>query len=442
MATHEPGNSENARVNHRSNWFYGWTVVAVCTVTMTLGYGVRHSFAVFFTPILDQFGWSRGSTAIMLSLHLLVYGGVAPFTGALSDRWRPKRMILLGAGITALATAACGLASELWHFYIIFGVVTPIGLALIGAPVINPTITNWFYKFRGIAFSLAQMGGGLSFLFAIYAETMISAFGWRTAYFVLGLTLLVILVPLFLRFYVYHPREKNLAPLGIKDGKSAKEEGATGEVEQGGWTLKQASRTYQLWLLVLSQTLFWGVGCYMLLAHQVKFAQDMGYSAGFAAATFGLFGISMVIGQLSASISDKIGRETVLVSGCALAIGSVFVLTLVKDASQSWMLYTYAIGFGLGAGLQAPTVFVGASDIFSGRHFGAINGLILGGMGIGGAAGPWIGGYIHDLFGSYRYAFGLSMLCFALSATAFVIAAPRRALPPPPGYLSVAPTKE
>jgi hypothetical protein len=56
-------------------------------------------------------------------------------------------------------------------------------------------------------------------------------------------------------------------------------------------------------------------------------------------------------------------------------------------------------------------------------------------------ADPWIGGYIHDLFGSYRYAFGLSMLWFALSVAAFVIAAPRRALPPP-GYLSVASAKE
>lgn len=56
-------------------------------------------------------------------------------------------------------------------------------------------------------------------------------------------------------------------------------------------------------------------------------------------------------------------------------------------------------------------------------------------------AGLWIGEYIHDLFGSYRYAFGLSMLRFALSATAFVIVAPRRALPPP-GYLSMASAKE
>ena len=395
---------------------------------MTLAYGVRHSFGVFFPPILDEFGWSRGSTAVMLSIHLFVYGSVAPFTGALSDRWRAKRMILIGALVVALATASCGFASELWHFYVIFGVFTPIGLALVGAPLINPTINNWFFKFRGIAFSLAQMGGGLSFLYAIYAESMISAFGWRKAYFVLGVTLFVILVPMLFRFYVYHPRERRLEAFGIKGGKPDLGQ-RPGKIEkQFSWTLKQASRTYQLWSLVISQTLFWGVGCYLLLAHQVKFAQDMGYSAMFAASTFGFFGISMVIGQVSASISDKIGRESTLVLGCVLAIGSVFILTLIRDSSNPWMLYAYAIGFGLGAGLQAPTLFVGASDLFSGRHFGAINGLILGGMGVGGAAGPWVGGYIHDLFGSYRYAFGLSMLCFGISAIAFVIAAPRRQL--------------
>ena len=118
--------------------------------------------------------------------------------------------------------------------------------------------------------------------------------------------------------------------------------------------------------------------------------------------------------------------------GCVLAIVSVFILTLIRDTSNPWMLYAYAIGFGFGAGLQAPALFVGASDLFAGRHFGAINGLILGCMGVGGAAGPWVGGFIHDIFGSYRYAFALSMLCFGISAIAFVIAAPRREIPQPP----------
>ena len=280
------------------------------------------------------------------------------------------------------------IAFNLWHFYALFGILMPIGLALVGSPIINPTITNWFYKYRGIAFSLMQMGGGLSFLYAIYAESMISIFGWRKAYFVLGITLFVILIPMLLRFYVYHPREKQLEALGAREEIDTENRAALKVEEKFDWTLRQASRTYQLWLLVLSQTLFWGFGCYMLLAHQVKFAQDMGHSAMFAASTFGFFGISMVIGQVSASISDKIGREPTLVFGCVLAIGSVCVLILIRDTSNPWMLYAYAIGFGLGAGLQAPTLFVGASDLFSGRHFGAINGVILGGMGIGGAIGP------------------------------------------------------
>ena len=164
----------------------------------------------------------------------------------------------------------------------------------------------------------------------------------------------------------------------------------------------------------------------MVLAHQVKFAQDIGYSSKFAASIFGLFGVSMVAGQLSASISDRIGREWVLVTGCFLSILSVFALTQVQDTSSSWLLYLYSLGFGYGSGLQAPMVFVGASDLFAGKHFGAINGMILAGMGIGGSFGPWLGGFLYDLFGSYQYAFGIAMLCFALSALAFVIAAPRQ----------------
>jgi predicted MFS family arabinose efflux permease len=71
-------------------------------------------------------------------------------------------------------------------------------------------------------------------------------------------------------------------------------------------------------------------------------------------------------------------------------------------------------------------MFAGAADIFHGRHFGAIAGLLLTGMGVGGAVGPWLGGYIYDRSGSYVGAFVLCMFLFALSAVAFWGAAPRK----------------
>jgi len=412
----------------KRTFFYGWTVVGICTVAMTLGYGVRHSFSVFFPPILEEFGWNRGSTALMLSIHLLCYGIVSPFSGALSDHWKPKRTIILGAVILGISTAACGLAQELWHFYFVFGFLTPIGLACVGAPVVTPTIINWFSKSRGLAYGIAQMGGGLSFIYAIYAESMISLLGWRYAYLILGLTIMILLIPVIFAFYAGDPAEKGLKPYGYEEKEVGNDDpdSTQSETSDRDWTLRKALGTHQLWLMVISMTLYWGLGCYMVLAHQVKFAQDIGYSSIFAASIFGLYGLSMVAGQLSASISDRIGREVVLVTGCLLAILSIFALTQVRDTSNSWLLYVYALGFGYGSGLQAPTIFVGASDLFAGKHFGAINGMILAGMGIGGSLGPWLGGLLYDTFGSYHFAFGISMLSFALSAVAFVIAAPRR----------------
>jgi MFS family permease len=92
-----------------------------------------------------------------------------------------------------------------------------------------------------------------------------------------------------------------------------------------------------------------------------------------------------------------------------------------------WLLYVYAACFGGAAGLSTPTFFAGTADIFHGRNFGGIVGLLLTGMGIGGVIGPWLGGHIHDISGSYRGAFVLCMVCFVLSSVAFWIAAPRNA---------------
>ena len=60
------------------------------------------------------------------------------------------------------------------------------------------------------------MGGGLIFIYAIYAESMISLLGWRYAYLVLGLSIMILLIPVILLFYAGDPSEKNLKPYGAE----------------------------------------------------------------------------------------------------------------------------------------------------------------------------------------------------------------------------------
>ena len=405
-----------------TRFFYGWVIVGICLVSGALIYGIRHSFAVFFPPILEEFDWSRGSTAVMLSLNLLIYGFLAPLAGSLGDRWKPHRVMPIGIGILGLATAGCAFADELWHFYLLFGVLVPVGMVFSGWPLFSPALANWFARRRGLVMGLGQMGGGLSFTFGMFAEYIISTLEWRHAYLVLAGIVVAIPLPLYLLFFRFRPEDKGLRAYGtaelpvVTDSRNGI--AASKKRVSHDWTLGRAMRTYQLWLLVLSYFLYFGVASYLVLAHQVKFTEDVGYSPAFAASVFALFGVFMATGQLSGFLSDWIGREKIVTLAAILAIGSMFVLISVRDTSQPWLLYIYAICFGYATGLFTCTLFASMADIFHGRHFGAIGALLLTGQGVGGAIGPWLGGHIYDISDSYFSAFILCMVCFVLASIA------------------------
>jgi len=412
--------------------FYGLVIVGIGIVGMAIVYGIRHSFSIFFPSILDEFGWGRGSTAIMFSLNILIYGFAAPVAGSLADRWKPRMVMAIGVAILGLVTAGCAFASELWHFYLLIGILAPIGTAFSGWPLLAPALANWFVKRRGLALGLGGIGGGLSFAYGMFVEFVISQLGWRHAYFVLAGILVSLLLPLYLLFFYYRPENKGLKAYGAEELPATKGS-MSGIVTVKApvsldWTLSQAMRTYQLWLLVLSYSLHWGLGNYLVLAHQVRFAEDVGYSSIFAASIFALFGVFMVMGQLSASLADWIGREKTITLASILAICALVALVSVRDTSQPGLLYLYAACFGYAAGIYTPTIIAGMADIFHGRHFGAIAGILLTGMGIGGAIGPWLGGYIYDISGSYSSAFVLCIVCYGISCIAVWIAAPRNAV--------------
>jgi MFS family permease len=418
-------------VTKRPRVFYGWYIVGLAIIGMGLVYGARNSFSVLFGPILDEFGWLRSSTAIMLSLNVLFHGLAAPFAGLLVDRWKPRYVVVIGAVIVTAATAACALATQLWHFYLLFGVIVPIGGAFIGSPVLNPALINWFGKARGLAVGLGQIGGGLSFAYTFITEAVVGAtHSWRPAFLVMAGTILLVLLPLYLVFFWIRPEDKGMRPYGSEEpAPEADSEAADVPVAtvMADWTFKAALKTRSLWGLVLSMFFYWGIGNYLIIAHQVKFATEMGYSSVLATSVFALFGIVSIGGQVAAAISDKIGREWTALIGVGLAAAAMVALLQVHDSTTAWLLYVYSILSGFATGLYTPQVFAGVGDIFHGRNIGAISSLIVTGLGIGGAIGPWLGGYIYDLTSSYTVAFYIVLGAYLVGGACFLMAAPRKA---------------
>ena len=130
----------------------------------------------------------------------------------------------------------------------------------------------------------------------------------------------------------------------------------------------------------------------------------------------------MVIGQASSFISDYIGREATIFMASVFTCVAAVILMFLEPGAGLLPLYSFSVLFGLGAGLFAVCVFVGVADIFFGRDFGLFCGIVTGGMGLGGAFGPWLGGVLFDVSGSYLFA----ALSFLISFVCFFLAAPRR----------------
>ena len=89
-------------------------------------------------------------------------------------------------------------------------------------------------------------------------------------------------------------------------------------------------------------------------------------------------------------------------------------------------LGAFAVLFGFGGGLATPVTYAASADIFHGKHFGTVGGLLLGGMGVGSVLGPWLGGYLFDISGSYTIAFILCIISLVFSCLFLWISAPRK----------------
>jgi len=93
------------------------------------------------------------------------------------------------------------------------------------------------------------------------------------------------------------------------------------------------------------------------------------------------------------------------------------------------LIYLFAIFFGAGWGVIAPLMMSISQDLYKGKNFGLTFGIVEGVVGIGGASGAWLAGYIFDQTQSYFWAFVLAIFFCTISVLLVWLAAPRKYRP-------------
>ena len=396
----------------RFNVHYHYVIVASVFAIWGAIFGMTSTFSVFFKPISTEFGWGRTVLATVYSFYILLNGFLGIIMGKLSDKFGPRMVLLVCSLFLGLGLALMSTVHTVWQIYVFYGLLMSIGTSANISPL-ESTIGRWFTKRRGLMVGICLMGmssGGM--VMPPIANWLISLYGWRTAYIILDIVILSIVVSAAL-FLKRDPAQMGLLPYGyaLQDEEKCK----ASSKHKDGFSLGEAFQKAEFWFACL---LFFCYGFIIIsvMTHIVPYATDIGISSTIASIILACIGGASTATRIPEGLmADRIGVRKAGIVLTSFMVGSM--LWLLMEGRQAWTLFLFAIIFGVAfSGLDILLTLL-PSSLFGVRALGAIIGFMNFAFTIGGAVGSSITGLSFDLTGDYRAAL---LLCTAVSGVALI----------------------
>jgi len=357
---------------------YGWVVVAAAFTLMFVGFTAAYSFAAFFSAFEAEFGASRGHIALVFSVAAFLWFLLGAPAGMAGDRFGPRRVALLGIASLVAALWFASQANSLAVLYATYSIGIGVGVGLAYVPAVG-AVQPWFGSNRAFASGLAVAGIGAGNIAGPWlAAWWIALFGWRGAYQVLALFVLVL---------------GGAAALAIRQHPKIAAAGPA-----AGMTLPLAMRTRAFWLLYASSVASC-VGLFVPMVHLAPYAQDAGYSAAQGVTLVSLIGVGSLLGRFAiGGVADRLGRVPSL---AAMYMGLGVMLIVWWSTTAWWLLAVFALVFGMCYGGYVALVPTLVMDFYGARAVSGIIGTLYTGAGLGTLLGPWLAGVAFDAFGAY-----------------------------------------
>ncbi|MBB6251986.1 MFS transporter [Nitrospirillum iridis] len=373
-------------------------------------------FGMALIPISQEFAWPRAQVAGVLGLAALFAALMAFVTGPLVDRYGPRRLILFGSLSFALALALFSCApARVLPFYGLF-LLADIAAAFASPMTFSKAVSGWFDRSRGAALGFAGgVGNGLgATIIPIVGGMLLSHFGWRVTYQGMALMVGVIGFPILLRWLRDPP------PGGFRDTLPARHEAAPAHAVND-LTLRQAVATRAFWIMALAIGLC--AACMTaMFTNVVPVLTERGFGLGDGVTVVTIFALVCAVWQwLMGLLLDRIARPLILVPFYLLGLGGL--LLLQYGPSMPWLAAAGVLmGLGLGAEYSALPFLL--SRYFGFRSYGAIAGMLYGGINVGMGLIPFAMNGIFDAYRSYDPALHIIQGLMLAATIAFLFLPP------------------
>lgn len=372
-----------------------------------LGSSLKNTVQVFFLPMAETFGQSRGSFALATTVFAATYAVAAPVTGLLADRFGAGRVLQLGAVCGGAAFLLCASVPSFALFVMVYGVVAAFAYAMLSYIPMGVLVDRVFADGRkGFFYALLTNGTAAGFMLLVPLWTWLDGrHSWQMVLGWLGVFLLVVIAPL----------------TGWQFSKAGLSK-----------TVRRSGSVRPLVRAALSTTVFWrlagafsacGITMAFIDVHMIPYLHDHDVAEGISATSIVLLGAFEIGGSLLAGrLCDRGLIKSVLICGYLLRAGSMLLIA-VAPHGPFVLLFGALFGMSYLVAIIATSLWV--LTVFPVEVRGVLIGLMWTMHQIGAALSSQLGGLTHDSTGSYLPAI------LASGTTALVAAALINTLPPP-----------
>jgi MFS family permease len=377
-----------------------WIVLALLTGFWGLVGLNRLGIAYLFPVIVPEFHMADWQAGLLISGTSLTWAISSWGSGWLSDRYGRRKVMLPGAAVACVSTAAMGGA---WNFLSLLVVREAIGIGDgVGWPNAQAVLAAEFpAKRRALVQSIFTSGYPLfgSVLGAIIVTELATTLGWRWVFPIIGAVFLLVVIGLY--FFMHEPErrpEPTAASTGTAEHAAKQPAPAKGKLDWRSAVAILNNRTIVVLMIIQAGALGWlqaGVAYNSLFLNQ-----DRHLSLVTTGKVLSIMGVASLAGTLLLpSLSDWIGRKPAMLLGGVLS-GVCMALYAVGDFGlTTWTLLLAGSGFFSGVLIPLAAATCVVENVRAEVQATAMGAINFAGVIVGTFLLPIVGGILSDSFG-------------------------------------------
>jgi len=371
-------------------------VLIAASLVVLVSMGIRQTWGLFYQFFENDLGISRTQFGLAIGMQMLFWGITAPLFGMIADRYGANRaaftaflLYIVGSYIVLIQPISITI------FTISMGVI--IGTALGGTAVSVPVaVVGKYFSDKNRTISVGIVTGSASigfFIMPLFTKFFNDAYGWQNTiqYFIYFLFFAAI-CSLFLFKKKYVDTTSNAF---TRDQTVSK-------------ALSEAFR-HKGYMLLVAGFFVCGFQITLIATHIPGYIQQKGLPEWTAAAILALIGFFNIFGTIGMGFLASNYSKKILLSILYFSRGVILVLFLFLPSSTFTAL-SFGVLFGILWLATIPPTNGIVAQIFGTKYLGTLFGIVFFSHQVGSFLGAYLGGYFFDTYGSYDYAWYLSIL--------------------------------